>query len=290
MKKILILIPVYNDWDSLKKLINEINKNIKDQNGFIFKCLIINDASTFEQPKLVKPNNLVSLKILNMKENKGHARCNAFGLKYASEKEDFDYIIVMDGDGEDRPEELQSLTRKIQEYPDNSVVARRIKRSEGFFFKFLYELHKLITLIFTGKKIDFGNYSCLTKKDIETLVEKKSLWASYSGTVKKYLKKLRDIKSIRGSRYFGPSKMSFFNLVIHSFSIIAVFKYQVFIRSILIILLLIYLETLFGVIMIFFQVMIVIFNLIIFLVSLREKKIDFSVSQSNLDNIKIISH
>ena len=290
MKKILILIPVYNDWDSLKKLINEINKNIKDQNGFIFKCLIINDASTLEQPKLVKPNNLVSLKILNMKENKGHARCNAFGLKYASEKEDFDYIIVMDGDGEDRPEELQSLTRKIQEYPDNSVVARRIKRSEGFFFKFLYELHKLITLIFTGKKIDFGNYSCLTKKDIETLVEKKSLWTSYSGTVKKYLKKLRDIKSIRGSRYFGPSKMSFFNLVIHSFSIIAVFKYQVFIRSILIILLFIYLETLFGVIMIFFQVMIVIFNLSIFLVSLREKKIDLSVSQSNLNNIKIISH
>jgi len=290
MKKILILIPVYNDWDSLKKLINEINKNIKDQNGFIFKCLIINDASTFEQPKLVKPNNLVSLKILNMKENKGHARCNAFGLKYASEKEDFDYIIVMDGDGEDRPEELQSLTRKIQEYPDNSVVARRIKRSEGFLFKFLYELHKLITLIFTGKKIDFGNYSCLTKKDIETLVEKKSLWSSYSGTVKKYLKNLKDIKSIRGSRYFGPSKMSFFNLVIHSFSIIAVFKYQVFIRSILIIFIFIYLETLFGVIMIFFQMMIVIFNLGIFLVSLREKKIDLSVSQSNLDNIKIISH
>ena len=290
MKKILILIPVYNDWESLKKLINEISKNIQDQNDFLFKCLIINDASTLEQPKLVKPNNLVSLKILNMKENKGHARCNAFGLKYASEKEDFDYIIVMDGDGEDRPEELQSLIRKIREYPDYSVVARRIKRSEGFFFKFLYELHKLITLIFTGKKIDFGNYSCLTKKDIETLVEKKSLWTSFSGTVKKYLKQLRDIKSIRGSRYFGPSKMSFFNLLIHSFSIIAVFKYQVFLRSILIIFLFICLETLFGMIMIFFQVMIVIFNLIIFLVSLREKKIDLSVSQSNLDNIKIISH
>ena len=290
MKKILILIPVYNDWDSLKKLINEINKNIKNQDGFLFKCLVINDASSLEQPKLVKPNNLVSLKILNMKENKGHARCNAFGLKYASEKEDFDYIIVMDGDGEDRPEELQSLTRKIKEYPNNSVVARRIKRSEGFFFKFLYELHKLITLIFTGKKIDFGNYSCLTKKDVETLVEKKSLWTSYSGTVKKNVKQLRDIKSIRGSRYFGPSKMSFFNLLIHSFSIIAVFKYQVFIRSILIIFLLLYLETLFGLIMIFLQVMIVIFNLIIFLVSLREKKIDLSFSQSNLDNIEIISH
>ena len=57
MKKILILIPVYNDWDSLKKLINEISKNIKGQNSFLFKCLIINDASTLEQPKLIKPNN-----------------------------------------------------------------------------------------------------------------------------------------------------------------------------------------------------------------------------------------
>ena len=288
--KYVILIPIYNDRESLKLLVENINSQIKDLTHEV-SLVVVNDASS-QQIIDTYPNleNISSFEIINMKENKGHARCNAFGLKYASEKEDFDYIIVMDGDGEDRPEELQSLTRKIQEYPDNSVVARRIKRSEGFLFKFLYELHKLITLIFTGKKIDFGNYSCLTKKDVETLVEKKSLWASYSGTVKKYLKKLRDIKSIRGSRYFGPSKMSFFNLLIHSFSIIAVFKYQVFIRSILIIFIFIYLETLFGVIMIFFQMMIVIFNLCIFLVSLREKKIDLSVSQSNLDNIKIISH
>ena len=45
-------------------------------------CLIVNDASTSEQPKLKKPPNIKSLKILNMKKNKGHARCNAFGIKY----------------------------------------------------------------------------------------------------------------------------------------------------------------------------------------------------------------
>ena len=95
----------------------------------------------------------------------------------------------------------------------------------------MYQIHKIVTYIFTGKKVNFGNYSCLTKQDIKTLSDKASLWSSYSGSVKKNIKKLNEINSIRGKRYFGPSKMSLFNLLIHSFSIIAVFKYQVFLRS-----------------------------------------------------------
>ena len=74
-------------------------------------------------------------------------------------------------------------------------------------------MHKIITYIFTGKKINFGNYSCLTKKDVEQISSKASLWSSYSGTVKKYIKNLNEINSTRGLRYFGPSKMSLFNLI-----------------------------------------------------------------------------
>ena len=81
MKKIVILIPVFNDWESLIKLLNDINENIKDIKNFDFRCLIVNDASTIDQPELVKPNNVTSLKILNMKQNRGHARCNAFGIR-----------------------------------------------------------------------------------------------------------------------------------------------------------------------------------------------------------------
>ena len=69
-----------------------------------------------------------------MSENKGHARCNAFGIKYLSENTDLDYLILMDGDGEDRPEEIKLLVNKALSEPDKSVVAKRIKRSEGFFF------------------------------------------------------------------------------------------------------------------------------------------------------------
>ena len=235
MKKIIILIPVFNDWESLNKLLNEINENIENYKNISFECLVINDASTINQPQLTKPINIESLQILNMKENRGHARCNAFGIKYIFENKDFSNLILMDGDGEDRPVEIKSLVDKIIQNPNISVVAKRVKRSEGHFFQLLYQLHKIITYIFTGKNINFGNYSCLTKYDVEKIYLEPSLWSSYSGTIKKFLESLAEIDSIRGLRYFGPSQMSLFKLIIHSFSIIAVFKYQVFIEHTLLI-------------------------------------------------------
>ena len=291
MKNIIILIPVYNDWESLKKLILEINNCIENIDGFVFNCLIVNDASTVENFDLNKKNsNFKSIKILSMDENRGHARCNAFGIRYVCKNENFDYLILMDGDGEDRPEEIKSFINKIKKEPDKSVVAKRVKRSEGPFFQFLYQMHKLITLVFTGNNIKFGNYSCLTKNDVKILSDKASLWSSFSGTVKKNLKNLNEIDSYRGVRYFGPSKMSIFNLLIHSFSIIAVFKYNVFLRSLFIVLLLYYLGNSLSVFSFFTQILIIIFNIIIFLVSFREKKDDLINSQDNLKSTKDITH
>ena len=145
-----------------------------------------------------------------------------------------------------------------------SVVAKRVKRSEGLFFQFLYQVHKLITIIFTGKKINFGNYSILNKKDVEKIYSEASLWSSFSGTIKKNIKKLNEINSFRGLRYFGPSKMSLFKLLIHSFSIIAVFRYQVFLRSTFMIIVLSYLNIYLGNFSILLQILIIIFNLLIF--------------------------
>tara|TARA_B100001248_G_scaffold228256_1_gene187081 strand:- start:3525 stop:4397 length:873 start_codon:yes stop_codon:yes gene_type:complete len=290
MKKIIILIPVYNDWDSLNKLLFQINENINLFKDIKFECLIVNDASTTQPPKLRKPSNFESMELLNMRENKGHARCNAFGIRYIFKNKKFDNLILMDGDGEDRPVEIKSLVEKINENPNFSVVAKRIKRSEGVYFKFLYQLHKFITLIFTGQNINFGNYSILTKADIEKIYTKASLWSSFSGSVKKNIKPLNEINSIRGLRYFGPSQMSIFKLIIHSLSIIAVFKYNVFLRSSLILILLAYLNSYLGSLTILLQFLIVIFNLLIFIVSQREQQKDLLNSHNNLDNVKKITH
>ena len=289
MRKIIILIPVYNDWESLKKLILEINENIKLYNDISFECLIVNDASSTKSSNLKKPSNFESLEILNMKENRGHARCNAFGIRYIFQNKKFDNLILMDGDGEDRPEEIKILIEKIKKYPELSVVAKRVKRSEGLFFQFLYQLHKLITLIFTGKNVNFGNYCILTKRDVEKLHSKSSLWSSFSGSVKKNLKPLNEINSIRGLRYFGPSQMSLYKLIIHSLSIIAVFKYQVFLRSTLIIIALAFLNHYLGSFILFFQILIVIFNIIIYIISKREHEGNLINSHQNLDNVKKIT-
>jgi hypothetical protein len=217
-----------------------------------------------------------------MKENRGHARCNAFGLRYINSNEKYDYVIIMDSDGEDRPVEIKNLINKIAEAPETSVVAKRIKRSEGIIFQTLYHAHKLITFIFTGKIINFGNYSCLTKTDVKILADKASLWSSFSGSVKKNLTSLNEVESIRGLRYFGPSKMSFFNLVIHSLSIIAVFKYTVFLRSTFMIIILSFLTKALGLFAIIFQVLIVFFNLLIFVVSMRENVEALNKSNENI--------
>jgi len=290
MKKIIILMPVYNDWESLIKVLDEINSVIQNIKNYEFRCVIVNDSSSVEKPKIIKPKNFNSLKIINMKANRGHARCNAFGLRYINSNEKCDYVIIMDSDGEDRPVEINALINKIVEKPGISVVAKRVKRSEGPIFQTLYQIHKLITFIFAGKKINFGNYSCLTKEDINILSDKASLWSSFSGSVKKHLMSLNEIDSIRGLRYFGPSKMSLFNLAIHSFSIIGVFKYTVFLRSTFMIIILSFLTKTLGSIAITFQILIVFFNLVIFIVSMRENENTLFKSNENILNENEIKH
>jgi len=290
MKKIIILIPIYNDWTSLNKLMNEINDNINEFIDVNFECYVVNDASTIAMPRLQKPKNIKKIEILNMKINQGHARCNAFGIRYIFKNKKFDYLILMDGDGEDRPIEIKSLVNKVLSKPDYSVVAKRVKRSEGLFFQSLYQIHKMITYVFTGKNINFGNYSCLTKIDVELIHSKASLWSSYSGTVKKFLNNLNEINSTRGIRYFGPSQMSFLKLLIHSFSIIAVFKYQVFLRSFLLMIIFVFFNNFFGITSKLAYILIFLFNLIILAVSLREKRNSLLNSQNNLKNVLEITN
>ena len=136
MKKIIILIPVYNDWESLMYLLEEINHNIKIFDNISFECLIINDASTIQIPDLAKPNKFKSIEVLNMKENRGHARCIAFGIRYIFQNKKFDNLILMDGDGEDRPEEIKSLVEKINASPNKSVVAKELKDQKVIFSNF----------------------------------------------------------------------------------------------------------------------------------------------------------
>ena len=286
MSKIKILIPIYNDWKSAFKLLEDIDLQVNSLNHE-FSIIIVNDCSTEERPiNNFNFNNLKSIKIINMKKNKGHARCNASGLRYITEHEDYDCIIPMDGDGEDRVEEIIPLIDRVNDYPDKVVTANRIKRSEGFFFKFCYLLHKYLTFVFTGQSIKFGNFICLPKFAVNKMIQEKATWNSFSGTVAKLFKDRQSISSVRGKRFFGPSKMSFINLLKHSLSIIAVFKTTSLIRSVLF--LIAYLFLVIGkisIITLIPVVGIIIMMLSVIILSKRENMSEFENSLENISSV-----
>jgi len=284
--KIKILIPVYNDWQSVLKVLDEIN-NLSIDSKFQISIIIINDASNHDRPNIDENfDNISSLKILNLKKNQGHTRGIATAMKYVYEKDDFDYVIPMDGDGEDRPEEIKNFLNKIDVTNGNAIVGERVKRSEDLLFKSCYLIHKLITLVFTGQSIKFGNYTCLPKSTVKKMIDEKATWNSFSGSLKKVEKNLISIPSIRGPRYFGPSQMNFQKLLKHSLCIMSVFRNTFLIRSALFVVLYILLiksnaSIITAVPLIFLLISVyAISNL-----ALRENMDEFDKSLSNINDI-----
>ena len=285
--KFKILIPVYNDWQSVFKLLEDINSNVSNLDHEI-SVIIMNDASNHDRNNEdINLENISSVKILNMKTNQGHARCIATGLKYIFQKEDFDYVIPMDGDGEDRPEEIREFINQTQNSNDKPIVGKRIKRSENLIFKICYQLHKLITLTFTGKSIKFGNFTCLPKSTVEKLINEKATWNSFSGSLTKVEDNLISIPSTRGLRYFGPSKMSFYNLIKHSLSIISVFRKTFLIRSALfIIVYILFIKSNASVVTALPLVFLLIAVYAISNLALRENMEEFDKALSNINDIE----
>ena len=289
MKKFIILIPLFNDWKSVSRLLNEIDLEVKNWDVDV-SIVIVNDASTEKRSGLeFNFKKIKAVKILNMKKNTVHQRCIATGLKYICKNEDFERVIIMDADGEDRPEELNTFFEKAKEHINMTITGNRFKRSEGIIFKILYEVHKLLTLIFTGKLIKFGNFSCLPKNHAEQLIQKPYLWNSYSSSVVKAIKDRTFIPSIRGLRYVLPSKMNFTALIFHSLAIISVFRSLVIMRSIiffLVYLFLIYKNI--SILTIFPIFCLIAFVFIILKISMRANMHEFNKSLENIDSIDIL--
>ena len=291
MKKFIILIPLFNDWKSVSKLLKEIDLQVKNWDAEI-SVFIVNDASTEKRAGIEFNFNKIKLvKILNMKKNTVHQRCIAAGLKFICKNEDFDRVIIMDADGEDRPEELNDFFKKTQQNPSMTVTGNRFKRSEGIIFKVLYEVHKIITFVFTGKLIKFGNFSCLPKNHVEKLIQEPYLWNSFSSSVVKTINERTFIHSTRGSRYVLPSKMNFTALIFHSLSIISVFRNLVVMRSI--VFFLFYLFLIYNNISILsaFPIFCLLaFVLIILKISRRSNMQEFNQSLENIGSIDILDN
>jgi len=218
------LTPVFNDWESLHVLITQMEKIQVNNSNINFSIIVVNDGST-EENKIELKNNFIDTTILNLKVNIGHQRAIAVGLQYIyNEKDDYDYVVVMDCDGEDKPEDIILLLEKATKEGSKKIIfAQRKKRQESILFKTGYFFYKYLFYFLTGQKINFGNFSVIPKKLIGKVVHQNNIWNHYSGGIIQSKIPFDKVLLDRGKRYHGVSKMNFNNLIIHGLSSIAVY-------------------------------------------------------------------
>ena len=261
--KIAIVTPLFNDWDCLYKLVEDVRKVLSPTQFADYRILVVNDCSSLE----VDAKKLAGhpLEIIHLNKNLGHQKSIAIGVSYLNKNSEQDLVVVMDVDGEDKPEHLPILLEEAIEGKANKIVfARRTKRKESFFFKIFYKIYKYIFVFLTGKVINFGNYSVIPKGLLDKVAHSSDIWNHYPGGVIRSRLLYKSVGLERGERYTGKSKMNYTSLVIHGLSAVAVYVDTVSVRLLIAVSLLI-LSAVFGISLVFiFDYHIPIWGLLLF--------------------------
>ena len=220
--KIKIITPTFNDWENLGKIIKKI-KQIYEKLEYEIELIVVNDCSTLALKKSLSCSPL-KITIINLKKNLGSQKAISIGLKYVDDnRTDCDYVVVMDSDGEDKPDdtlqliEASSLEKKI-------IFAKRKKRNENFFFKFFYFIYKISFKLLTGETIDFGNFSCIPSNFIKKVVLLDDLDLHFAVSIVKSKIEYKKINCDKGLREFGTTKLRFHKHLLHGLISLSIFS------------------------------------------------------------------
>ena len=218
--KLKILIAVYNDWSSLDILLAEIYKKLNQTVWKNYEVYIVNDASTIEIPEKIKRKT----KIINLFNNIGSQGAISIGVKYIQKKiDDMTHLLIMDSDGEDKPEDIVRLLDECKINENKIVFARRQKRRESILFRALHFTYKKIFKMLIGKDLDFGNFSCMTKSNLNKIVNINNLQTHYSASILRSKIPFSKIDCEKGFRIEGSSKLNFWKHFAHALMSLSVF-------------------------------------------------------------------
>lgn len=230
MEKLIILIPVYNDWKSLNLLIKKINFELNKEN-LNSEILIINDNSSLRIIFLKKKfSRIKKITFLNLKINVGSQRAINIGLNYINKIKGNYIVTIIDSDGEDDPKEIVKMVKLARKYKNYVITSNRLARKESLIIRFLYRVHLIITFLITGKWISFGNYTTLNSKNIKKIIQNEDGCYAHSAAVIKN-SKIKRVYARRNQRFFDKSKVNFLGLMLHSLRIISVFQKIILLRS-----------------------------------------------------------
>jgi len=230
LRRLVIVTPVFNDWESLHQLLVEIDRTLEGT-GHQVEMLVVDDCSTVPQDR-PWPDGLGFGRIdcLRLRGNMGHQRAIAIGLMTVAERTDVDAVIVLDSDGEDRPEDIPRLIAAAEAAPHAAVVAQRAQRSESLLFRLFYRIYLNLFRLLTGHRISFGNFSLLRIAQVRRIANAHHIWNNFAASIIVSKVPISFVPTKRGKRYAGQSKMNFVGLIAHGLGAISVFTETVFIR------------------------------------------------------------
>lgn len=229
-----IIIPVFNDWLAVKLLLGQLSRTAVREQLF-FNVLLVNDGSIELAPNdfqdVALLSNLPVIKVLNLRGNLGHQRAIAIGVTHVAVHWPCRHVVVMDGDGEDSPDDVPRLLRRAMAESDRRVVfAERVRRSESIRFRIGYQIFRAMHNLLTGIKVRVGNFSVVPHALLGRLIIQADLWNHYAATVFKSRTPYVMEPCPRGKRLQGRSRMNYTALVVHGLSAIAVFADRVGVR------------------------------------------------------------
>lgn len=231
--KHIIVIPVFNDWKSLNKLLLQLNKNLEKPKKINHEILIINDNSSEKiKLKLKKLKILKNIKILSLNKNFGSQISIAIGLNYLKKIKGNFYITVMDADGEDNPRQVNRMLKEAINNQSLVITSNRKKRKEALIIVFLYKVHLLITFLFTMKWISFGNFSTFCSKNLKNLLSNNNSLYAHSSSVLKNCN-IKRLYAKREKRFFDKSKLGLIALADHSLRVNSVFYRNIIFSSVI---------------------------------------------------------
>jgi polyisoprenyl-phosphate glycosyltransferase len=228
VNQIAIVIPVYNDWSAVRQLLPLIDRALPCQ----ARVLLVDDASN-EELEGAWPQDFASItdvSILHLRRNLGHQRAIAMGLVHVYQNWvdrnvlGVDAVVVIDGDGEDRPSDIPKLLEQfVAEGGSKVVFAARTRRLENVSFRFFYHAYRLLHKILTGVSVRVGNFSVLPPRALGRLMVVSELWKHYAAAVMRSRIPYTSVPIPRGPRLAGRSKMNFVGLLVHGLSAITMY-------------------------------------------------------------------
>ena len=216
-----IIIPVFNDWESFVLLLQRIDTVMANKNLQV-QILAVNDGSFTDFNVDEDWRHISRIQKINLIRNIGHQRAIAVGLSYCWKEGISDYIVVMDADGEDKPEDISLLMDFSKKKPNHIIFAKRTRRSENFLFKLGYIVYKTVYRVLTGASISFGNFCLIPIKLLDNVVHHSEIWNHFSAGINRSRIPFSIMPTQRGNRYAGDSKMNLVSLILHGLSAISV--------------------------------------------------------------------